>query len=251
MILARHVREILFPNVFSDTTNFCFQRRISLHIYYAWIRRSDSQSKSSWIIHGVRKRQPRYPLPTPNVQPLAHRAIDSPLLQSLRGGREARSPGLHTLKEAFDITYAVHRAEEEGAHRRAAGGRGFLQNLNEDDEEEEEGYDNAVVEEARRRERRSQGESRKAMAAPDDRANASRNRSKPRAANRDDRLDGGRAGPRDRHHENQHRVFALDMDNATLLGRRHRKNDAGLIQSSPLAQGTVPYADPGSPMRLG
>lgn len=61
MILARHVREILFPNVFSDTTNFCFQRRISLHIYYAWIRRSDSQSKSSWIIHGVRKRQPRYP----------------------------------------------------------------------------------------------------------------------------------------------------------------------------------------------
>lgn len=155
---------------------------------------------------------------------------------------------MHTLKEAFDITYAVHRAEEEGARRRAAGGRGFLQNLNEDDEEDE---DDAVVEEARRRELRSQEESRKAVATAEAGVNASRNRSKPRAANRDDHLDGGRAGPRDRHHENQHRVFALDMDNATLLGRRHRKNVPGTMQSSPLAQGTVPYADPGSPMRLG
>ncbi|KLO18071.1 Pkinase-domain-containing protein [Schizopora paradoxa] len=190
------------------------------------------------------------PPPTPNLQPTGHRAIDSPLLQSLRGGREARSPGLHTLKEAFDITYAVHRMEEEGARRRAGGGgRGFLQNLNEDDEDME---DDAVLEEARMRERRSQEESRKAASAAEAVSNASRNRSNPRTApKRDMHLDGGRAGPRDRHNENQHRVFALDIDNATLLGRRHRKNGPGTMQSSPLTQVTAPYADPGSPMRLG
>ena len=64
-----------------------------------------------------------------------------------------RSPGLATLKEAFDITYAVHRMEEEGARRRAAKGganRGFLGGLNEEDEDE---YveDEHMVAEARQR----------------------------------------------------------------------------------------------------
>ena len=67
--------------------------------------------------------------------------LDSPLLADARGGaREARSPGVAQLKEAFDVTYAVHRMEEEGARKRAQKGganRGFLNNLNEDDEEEE------------------------------------------------------------------------------------------------------------------
>lgn len=55
-----------------------------------------------------------------------------------------RSPGINTLREAFDITYAVHRMEEEGARRRAyngpggAGQRGFLNGLNEDDEDSDD-----------------------------------------------------------------------------------------------------------------
>ena len=81
------------------------------------------------------------PAPEPTPLPSMPRApLDSPLLADARGGvREARSPGLATLKEAFDITYAVHRMEEEGDRRRAQKGganRGFLQNLNESDEEE-------------------------------------------------------------------------------------------------------------------
>lgn len=78
--------------------------------------------------------------------------MDSPLLASMRGpgAREGRSPGLASLKEAFDVANSVHRMEEEGARRRAyngpggAGPAGFLQGLNEDDEEAEE--DEAVEE---------------------------------------------------------------------------------------------------------
>jgi hypothetical protein len=78
-------------------------------------------------------------------------ALDSPILADhyRRGPRDGRSPGLATLKEAFDITYAVHRMEEEGQRKQAmgAGGRGALGELNEDDEEQDE----ELVEEARRR----------------------------------------------------------------------------------------------------
>jgi len=189
------------------------------------------------------------PPPTPFTAPFANRAIDSPLLQSLRGGREARSPGLSTLKEAFDITYAVHRMEEEGARRRAyngpggAGTRGFLQGLNEDDEDEEDVQDGEVIEEARRRQQHAQDVSRRAAAEAATRTTRNKPRGEPR-------LDEGRAGPRDRTHENAARQFALDMDGATLLGRRHRK--VGEIgKPSPLTQSDVPYADPGSPMRVG
>ncbi|KAG9080526.1 hypothetical protein FRC06_006473, partial [Ceratobasidium sp. 370] len=81
------------------------------------------------------------PLPLPTPAPASRNMpMDSPLLASVRGGvREARSPGLATLKEAFDVTYAVHRAEEEGARRRRGGAAaGFLHNLNEEDEDEED-----------------------------------------------------------------------------------------------------------------
>jgi len=72
--------------------------------------------------------------------------MDSPLLQEARMGGRApmRSPGVAVLREAFDVTYAVHRMEEEGARRRAyngpggAGARGFLSGLNEEGEDDDE-----------------------------------------------------------------------------------------------------------------
>lgn len=71
--------------------------------------------------------------------------MDSPLLQEARMGSRApmRSPGVAVLREAFDVTYAVHRMAEEGDRRRAyngpggAGARGFLNGLNEEDEDDE------------------------------------------------------------------------------------------------------------------
>jgi hypothetical protein len=89
---------------------------------------------------------PRMAMPTDNIP------IDSPLLASVRAAnREGRSPGVGVLKEAFDVSTAVHRMREEGAGRygaTGAGQRGFLGGLNEEDEEADEEYQ---LEDARRK----------------------------------------------------------------------------------------------------
>lgn len=177
--------------------------------------------------------------------------FDSPLLNSIRGRPDGRSPGLATLKEAFDITYAVHRMEEEGARRRAyngpggAGTRGFLHELNEDDEDGEEELELAQVDEAKR-----------TNAVLGTGAVGNRGRD-----GRDQAYE-GRAGTRDQGQQqytrnraakktisNGHRTqgFELDMASATLLGRRHRRTG----EPSPLGlQSVTPLSlPPGSPMR--
>ncbi|KAJ3756780.1 kinase-like domain-containing protein [Lentinula raphanica] len=163
------------------------------------------------------------PPPTPFIYsnlPTANAPLDSPLLSAARGGRaEGRSPGIATLKEAFDITYAVHRMEEEGARRRkykgrtGVGARGHLGGLNEEDDED------AVLAEAAN----STGTARTT-------AGGTRNRK------------AGSSG------------FQLDMDAATLLGRRHNRGGArgAFGMGSPLAKAATPVQeplDPGSPMR--
>ncbi|KAF9557253.1 Pkinase-domain-containing protein [Agrocybe pediades] len=185
------------------------------------------------------------PPPTPfaygNLKdPLQGRPLDSPLLSAARGGRgfDVRSPGIATLKEAFDITYAVHRMEEEGARRRkyngrgGAGTRGFLTNLNEDDEEEEDAYGSETDDDEREQRQRQRQE----QPHPSDQ----------QAHHAHNSVMDGRAGPRDQggrrngatasrsHAAGRARAkgFELDMDNATLLGRRN--NGKRGIGSSPL-----------------
>lgn len=175
-----------------------------------------------------------------------------------------RSPGLATLKEAFDITYAVHRMEEEGARRRAAKGganRGFLGGLNEEDEDE---YyeDEHVVAEARQR----HGEPSAPVRDRVPPAGAGAKEAAKRAlqggthAKQAGPLYDGRAGTRDRARKgNSPSAFELDLDNATLLGRRHKRGaDGGAVRG--LALGGSPLmptneknalpANPGSPMRV-
>jgi serine/threonine-protein kinase RCK2 len=169
------------------------------------------------------------PPPTPFIYsnlPSANVPLDSPLLSAARGGRaEGRSPGIATLKEAFDITYAVHRMEEEGARRRkyngrgGAGPRGFLSGLNEDDEDAD-----ADMPPTNNVSSRAPGATTQ----------------KPK-----------KAGPKG---------FELDLDGATLLGRRHQRGGGGKAVglSSPLARKPMgaareedePILDPGSPMRM-
>ncbi|KAG6833736.1 hypothetical protein H0H87_001168 [Tephrocybe sp. NHM501043] len=153
--------------------------------------------------------------------------LDSPLLSAARGGRghEGRSPGLATLKEAFDITYAVHRMEEEGVRRRkynasSAGPRGYLDELNEDNEDENE-FEN-------------DGGGPDAGIAGVGAGNSGSKRQTP----------GGPtiAGAPRRHKGG----FQLDLDGATLLGRRNRKaRGAAPVVSSPLSGKTL-----GSPLRM-
>ncbi|KAL1413592.1 MAPK-activated protein kinase Srk1 [Vanrija albida] len=176
------------------------------------------------------------PAPSTTSRPHAAAPTDSPLMASIRAGnREGRSPGVGQLKEAFDITYAVHRMEEEGARRRAynaAGGSGFLNALNEDDEEEDA---QVQLEEAKRRHGEAvarQIDQHRAKAA----ANAAAGVKDPvvthyvgrGGANRREAesvLYDGRAGTRDRGRGSKN-VFELDINNATLLSRRQKKPGA-------------------------
>lgn len=154
------------------------------------------------------------PQPTPRADMLP---MDSPLLHAIRGGRDGRSPGIASLKEAFDITFAVHRMEEEGARRRAYKGRGgagqagFLAGLNEDDEN--------LSDEETTVPSRTQGQ-----------------QQQPRE------LYDGRAGQRDT--AGHAKPFELRFDEATLLGRRQLRN-------SPLAMDSKadPIDVPRSPMQ--
>ncbi|KAH9938670.1 kinase-like domain-containing protein [Fomitopsis serialis] len=185
---------------------------------------------------------PPPPTPLPAAMPL-----DSPLLASARIGEAhgMRSPGLAQLKEAFDVTYAVHRMEEEGARRRAQKGganRGFLNNLNEDDEEEEQP---PTI--ARRQQPQQQTPATAGQAGVGAGAKAAAKRAVAEGYD-------GRAGPRDRG-RNRQQPFELDMDGATLLGRRTKRGTGGPADvSSPLAKILQQPKDlmdvPGSPMRI-
>jgi serine/threonine-protein kinase RCK2 len=212
------------------------------------------------------------PLPTPTPD-LHNVPLDSPLLAAVRGGgREARSPGLATLKEAFDITYAVHRMEEEGARRRAAKGganRGFLGGLNEEDEDSSMAEDEHTVAEARHRHGEEIDDRRgRAVQQPQVPQGAGAKMAAKRAVQGGSgvhvkqNIYDGRAGQRDRGARKTGNVpFELDLDGATLLGRRHKRGGVGgqatmNTGGSPLSHGTFGREaqqlpeNPGSPMRV-
>jgi serine/threonine protein kinase len=79
------------------------------------------------------------PKPTPISQNPQYAYLDETPGAAKRG--DFRSPGLVNLREVFDVSYAVHRQEEEGKRRKnfKQGYRGGLNSLNENEEEEDEG----------------------------------------------------------------------------------------------------------------
>jgi hypothetical protein len=193
--------------------------------------------------------------------------LDSPMLLSMKKGGAARqammSPGINQLKEAFDVTYAVHRMEEEGSRRRGAAGQENLRGmaLNEDDEDEANEHDRQEVRNAAHRKGEKvpasvQQQPQKAAEQPQQyQGRGGADRKLAEAA-----LYEGRAGTRDRGSASRNkRNFELNMGNATLLGRRNKVGAAitpgaagapGSI-SQILGQGSHPtQIAPGSPMRV-
>ncbi|GAC93063.1 likely protein kinase [Pseudozyma hubeiensis SY62] len=202
--------------------------------------------------------------------------LDSPLLAAMKTGNAARSammsPGINRLKEAFDVTYAVHRMEEEGARKRA-GGNNPLGELNEEDESDE-------ADEARRKYGDAAGQAVESQrgarnhntAAAATRTQATTQRqtqTQPQQQTQQyqgrggaDRrlaeaaLYEGRAGQRDRgQNSNRKRGFELNMGNATLLGRRNKAGGAGTPRldnfGNPIVDGAhAAGIVPGSPMRV-
>lgn len=188
-----------------------------------------------------------------NVQRLQQQApgtipMDSPLLADARVRRDPGITPAAYMREAFDITYAVHRMGEEG-QRRGAGGRGFLNDLNEADEDDDE---EAQLEATRKKYGASVTkviEDQRAAAA----AAAAAGKKEPQSnqpyhgwggADRKQAeavLYDGRAGNRDRgRNKNGRGGFELKLDNATLLGRR---------KGAPSLAGDNLFAAP-SPMRI-
>lgn len=213
--------------------------------------------------------------------------LDSPLLHSMKGGNGQRvplkSPGVAQLKEAFDVSYAVHRMEEEGARRRAyngpggAGQAGLLHGLNEEDEDEDEaeqtrikyGAEAGKAVENQRGARAEPGHKAGGSTAPAHRSQAATATSQQPQGQQyqgrggaDRRLaeaalyEGGRAGQRDRGSAGRKRGFELNMGNATLLGRRSKAQGGpgGLMldaHGNPIVDGaTAAGVVPGSPMRV-
>lgn len=190
--------------------------------------------------------------------------LDSPLLQSMKKNvntRSMMSPGINQLKEAFDVTYAVHRQEEEGRRRGAhAGG---LHGLNEDDEEEEEDAssmqarlargDAAVRQYQQQQATRTTAQQQQSRAAPQDPQQQQQHYQGRGGADRklaEAALYDGRAGTRDRGANGGRRKnFELNMGNATLLGRRNKGGAPGGMATGGLNAPPLEMA-PGSPMRV-
>lgn len=162
--------------------------------------------------------------------------------------------------------------EEEGARRRAVKGganRGFLGGLNEEDEDSSMEQDEHVVAEARQRHGEGEDDRRS-------RTTAGQQQMPPQGAGakiaakravqggtthtkQSAPIYDGRAGQRDRGTRRTGNVpFELDMQGATLLGRRHKRvgGDGQVAMSSPLANTGLGAAtrelleNPGSPMRV-
>lgn len=178
----------------------------------------------------------RGPGPTPRDEKKAAggdalRAFDASRFVDGERRMDFRSPGAVNLREIFDVGYSVHRQEEE-AKRRKQIGKGAvpsrLNNLNEDDEEDDDDNnaayphktDAAQIEQKMRNTNLNKEEERE------------RGRERERQAHADKEARGygqhsasvtlaARQQVRDRN--KQRGAFELNLDGATLLGRRAGK----------------------------
>lgn len=174
------------------------------------------------------------------------------------GGRRGdfRSPGAVNLREVFDVSYAVHRQEEEGKRRknfkqgyRGANGLNSLNPLDEDYDEDDE-YSNASVPYDAKT-ANPPAKLPKAHGAPDVAGVESQMRNTSLSAAAQARQQGApRTQPQEKGY-GQHSAavaaaakrqvknkgpFELSLDNATLLGRRGKKGDPSGLRESITAQ---------------
>lgn len=165
-------------------------------------------------------------------------------LESPGARRDFRSPGAVNLREVFDVGYAVHRQEEEGKRRKnfKQGYRGAnaINSLNvldegEDDDEfnsestpydsssqhppaklpKSQGADVSAMEQKMRNTSLSAAAQARQRAQPEQRGYGQHSPAVAAAAKRQVRNKG---------------AFELSLDNATLLGRRHKKPEPSALR---------------------
>lgn len=125
------------------------EKRYSIQQFlnHPWIRQSKEETYAAAdappLATPLYTRQKEYGFTNNNLTPPS---AGPDFLETPGGGRrraDFRSPGAVNLREVFDVSYAVHRAEEEGKRRknfpqgyRGAAGLNGLNPLNEDDDDE-------------------------------------------------------------------------------------------------------------------
>lgn len=161
--------------------------------------------------------------------------------------RDFRSPGAVNLREVFDVSYAVHRQEEENARRKQGyrGGAGTGANLNPLDEdvmeedEEDDGLDNAGAPAPNKVPRTGAGASdvtameqklrntTLSAAAQARQQQQTRQRQQPQGGQQQQQRGYGQHSPAvaaaARQQVRNKGAFELSLDGATLLGRRGKK----------------------------
>ncbi|KAK9447361.1 kinase-like domain-containing protein [Limtongia smithiae] len=157
-------------------------------------------------------------MPAHDAPPIAEVSAPSPMIIDILDTPRAaakgnRTPVANTMKEVFDVSYAVHRMEEERARRQ--GGAENLGLLNEEDEDEDEEFTSSEhlrqVEAGLRNVHMSTNESR-------GRAGASTT-----AATGVGRHTRTTASATGRSNHKRKSKFELNLDGATLLERRREK----------------------------
>lgn len=166
------------------------------------------------------------------------RAFDATRFEEPGKRYDFRSPGAVNLREVFDVGYAVHRQEEEGKRRAQVGAKGgparFLNNLNEEEEDTGDEDVMQVDEQAQNASKPNAGtqslEQSMRKTNIRDQEGQRQQESRGRERERTERGYGqhsatvaaaARQQVRDRNR--QRGAFELNLDNATLLGKRNKK----------------------------
>ncbi|KAF4461835.1 camk camk1 camk1-rck kinase [Fusarium albosuccineum] len=163
------------------------------------------------------------------------RAFDSSKFEEAGKRYDFRSPGAVNLREVFDVGYAVHRQEEEGKRRAQVGAKGgparFLGGLNEEDEEDADRMQiDGQEPEAAAKPNAATHALEQSMRKTNIRDQEQHQESRGRERERTERGYGqhsatvaaaARQQVRDRNR--QRGAFELNLDNATLLGKRNKK----------------------------
>ncbi|CVK84706.1 related to serine/threonine-protein kinase [Fusarium mangiferae] len=161
------------------------------------------------------------------------KAFDATKFEESGKRYDFRSPGAVNLREVFDVGYAVHRQEEEGKRRAQIGPKGtparFLGGLNEEDEDDDvmqiDGQDNTAAKPNAATQALEQS-MRKANIRDQEQQQQSRGRERERAERgygQHSATVAAAARQQVRERNRQRGAFELNLDNATLLGKRNKK----------------------------
>ncbi|KAI8719536.1 hypothetical protein NCS52_00734600 [Fusarium sp. LHS14.1] len=176
--------------------------------------------------------------PTPREEknkPEVLRAFDATKFEDSGKRYDFRSPGAVNLREVFDVGYAVHRQEEEGKRRAQIGAKGgparFIGALNEEDEEDEDvmqidGQEPNAAAKPNAATQALEQSMRKTNIRDQEQHHETRGRERERTERgygQHSAAVAAAARQQVRDRNRQRGAFELNLENATLLGKRNKK----------------------------